>query len=45
MEYIGENKILILSTLGEIKIFKYSKNMREHKIDLEDTKFSLPTDQ
>jgi Nup133 N terminal like len=45
MDYSGENKILIVSTLGEIKIFKYAKNQRENKIDLEDTKFSIPTDQ
>ena len=44
MEYKDENKILIVSTISEIRIFKYMKNMREHKIDLVDTKFTLPTD-
>jgi hypothetical protein len=45
MDYKDDSKILIISTLEEIKIFKYTKNQRELKLDLVDTKFSLPTDQ
>ena len=45
MEYKDESKILIVATLSEIKIFKYIKNIRDHKIELVDTKFSLTTDQ
>jgi hypothetical protein len=45
MDYKDESKILIVATVSEIKIFKYSKNVRDHKIDLVDTKFSLSTDQ
>jgi hypothetical protein len=45
MEHKDDSKILIISTLEEIKIFKYTRNLRELKVDLVDTKFSLPSDQ
>ena len=45
MEGGDDSKILIVSTLGEIKIYNYTLNQRDLKIDLIDTKFSLPTDQ
>ena len=45
MDYKDESKILIVATVSEIKIFKYTKNIRDHKVDLVDTKFSLSTDQ
>ncbi len=44
MEYKDEEKILIVSTVNEIKIFKYVKNPRDLKISLIDTGFSLATD-
>ncbi len=45
MDYKDDDKILIVSTATEIKVFKFVKNHRDHKIDLIDSKFSLATDQ
>jgi hypothetical protein len=38
-------KILIVATLTDIKIYGFKKNLRDNKIELIDTKFSIPTDQ
>jgi hypothetical protein len=38
-------KVLIVATITDIKIYGFKRNLRDNKIELIDTKFSIPTDQ
>ncbi len=38
-------KILIVATTTDIKLYGYTRNQRDNKVELIDTKFSIPTDQ
>jgi hypothetical protein len=38
-------KVLIVATITDIKIYGFKRNFRDNKIELIDTKFSIPTDQ
>lgn len=39
------DKILIVATFTDIKIYGFKRNLWDNKIELIDTKFSIPTDQ
>ena len=38
-------KILIVATITDIKIYGFKRNLRDNKVELIDTKFSISTDQ
>ena len=38
------DKVLIVATAQEIKVFNVKRNPRENKLDLEDTGLHIPTD-
>lgn len=38
-------KILIVATITDIKIYGFKRNIRDNKVELIDTKYSIPTDQ
>jgi hypothetical protein len=38
-------KVLIVATITDIKIYGFKRNLRDNKIELIDTKFSIPADQ
>lgn len=39
------DKILIVATTTDIKIYGFSRNLRDNKVELIDTKVSIPSDQ
>ena len=39
------DKILIVATVNDIKIYGFKRNLRDNKVELIDTKFTIPTDQ
>jgi hypothetical protein len=38
------DKILIVATTTDIKIYGFFRNLRDNKVELVDTRFSIPTD-
>ena len=38
------NRILIVSTMAEIKVYYFIKHIKDGKIELIDTDFTVPTD-
>lgn len=45
MTFKDSEKILIVATTTDIKLYGYTRNQRDNKVELIDTKFSIPTDQ
>lgn len=39
-----EQRVLIVATVTELKVYNFLKNFKDGKIELLDTNFSVPTD-